>query len=252
MEIQNKELKKKLKSVQSFLKREIELDKFLIAKNRNSSEFSKEIINNYRQNSKQLINSYIENFLWSDIFSLTPQYVLENIISSESFFYEQINFDFIDWLGVIAWYNKAVDFLIEENISKLFRNYSKNLYSNINQVNNLNEKTLNLVVNKWYTLSIGKIFSIIQSIKEWKNTYWYTKTFSDFLERYFYIWDVLLSDEFYNLLDSLVKSELFWEKRHIWKITFEEVKYARTLLVWNLEDKNCIVYLLIKIWVIDF
>lgn len=251
LEKENEELKKKLTLAQNWIKRDIEWEKLLIAKERAVETWEKERLIHYKENARQIIVWSIKNFFWDLLFAQTPEYVLENIISAEVFFYNQRYLKFTDWLGVITWYNKAVDYLIEENITKLFRSYVRKNWPKTLKVNDLNEKTLYSVVDKGYTIWVWRLYSILKTIKESNDLYDYTKAFSDFLNEYEYIKDILLSDDFCFLMSELVKSELFWEKRHKWKITFKESKFARKILIWDLQDKKCIIYMLVEMWAIN-
>jgi len=113
------------------------------------------------------------------------------------------------------------------------------------------EKTLNQVVNSGYILWISKLFHILSLIKKGEILSDYSKSFSDFLEEYKYIKEVLLDENFYLLLEEIVLSEVLWSKRHIWTITYEETKRARTIFIWDLKDVNCVIYKLLKMWEID-
>lgn len=249
---QNEKLKKQLSLAKNWMKREVEWKKLSIAKERQEYNQEQEIRKYYKDNAKEITISSIKAFLWDLVFSQTSDYVLENIISSEVFFYNQRYFKFTDGLWVITGYHKAFDYLIEENITKLFRIYSKKNKQIELKKNDLNEKNLHLVINKWYTIWLWRLYSILTEIKEGKHLGEYLSSFNNFLNEYLYIKEVLLDKDFFYLLWDLVDSELFWEKRHKWQITFEETKYARTLLIWDLKDKNCIIYSLIKIWIVEF
>jgi hypothetical protein len=45
-----------------------------------------------------------------------------------------------------------------------------------------------------------------------------------------------------------MKTEVLWEKRHKWRITFVETREARKLLIGWLKEKNCILYKLMLLW----
>ena len=64
-------------------------------------------------------------------------------------------------------------------------------------------------------------------------------------------YEILLEENFYRLLKILIYSEVFWKKRHEWKITYEETKKTRTILIWDLKEQNCVIYKLIKMWQVD-
>ena len=70
----------------------------------------------------------------------------------------------------------------------------------------------------------------------------YTQCFKEYLTKYTYLQDILLHDDFLQVLNELVNSEILGKKRHVWKINFVETRKARELLIWDLENKNCLIY----------
>jgi Uri superfamily endonuclease len=66
------------------------------------------------------------------------------------------------------------------------------------------------------------------------------------LDKYTYLKDILLSDNFFKKLWFLVSSDILWTKRHRWKIDFVETRKAREIIIWNFKDKECLMYKLIE------
>jgi len=182
----------------------------------------------------------------------TPGSVVENIISAEILFYNLWKNKWIDWLWVITSYHKALDTLIEGLITKWFRKFAKKTWQTQLRQNDVLEKSLNSVVNKGYILSIWRLFHLLELIKTDDMMYDYWKCFKKYLEKYTYISDILLEDNFYDKFDKLVSSEILWKKRHVWKISFKEAKDARFLLIWDYKEKNSIIYKFIEIGKVDY
>jgi hypothetical protein len=158
----------------------------------------------------------------------------------------------IDGMIILLWYQKNFDFLIEENITKEFRKFAIKQGLNTLEEENPLEKSLFLVVEKWYSLSIGRLFWILKELKEKKYFSPYIFCFKKFLEKYSSLWEILQNKDFFQKLEILVKKEIFWEKRHKGKIELNDVVEARYILIGNLEEKDCIIYTLLAYQNINF
>lgn len=251
LEEENKELKKKLLIAQSWMEREVKTQINLISKEKISNLSSWNIEDFFHENVEEIITTWVHSFFWELMILNTPKVVLENIIWAEILFYNQRQNKFADWLWIISSYHKSIDYIIESTITKPFRKFAKKHEQTILRRNDPLEKTLNLVVNSWYILWVAKLFHALSLIKKWWNLWDFTKCFSDFLDSHLHIKDILLEENFYKLLKILVDSEVFWKKRHEWKITYEETKKTRTILIWDLKEQNCVIYKLIKMGQVD-
>jgi len=246
LEEENRELKKKLAFAQSWMEREVKSQLNLISKEKIINLSLWNIDWFFNENVEGIITNWVNDFFWELMILNTPKTVMENIIWAEILFYSQIQNKFTDWLWIISSYHKSIDYIIENTITKSFRKYAKKQKQTILRINDPLEKTLNLVVNSGYTLWVAKLFHALSLIKKWWQLADFTKCFSDFLDSHLYIKDILLEDNFYKLLKILVDSEVFWKKRHEWKINYEETKKTRFILIWDLKEQNCIIYKLIK------
>jgi hypothetical protein len=56
----------------------------------------------------------------------------------------------------------------------------------------------------------------------------------------------LLESDFFLQLEQLVNSEAVWEKRHHWSLNLQDTSKCRELCIWNLYEKNCLIYTLIN------
>lgn len=248
---ENKELKEKLKLVEGWLKREVEWEKKEIRKKKilnNSLETRK---NDFSNAIEETIINSLKIFLGANLYNSLPDYIIEKLISWELLYYNLHHQKWIGGIWVVVSYQKAIDFLVEENITKQYRRYVNKNWPKELKTDDFLENSLNLVVKKWYSLSIWRLFDLIDKIKNNKNLYEYSNTFKLFLEDYEYIREIILDDNFYNLLKEIINTWVLGEKRHKWTISFEETKLVRKILIWDLKDKNCILYMLIKIWEIE-
>ncbi|MDD2907975.1 MAG: hypothetical protein PHH98_05010 [Candidatus Gracilibacteria bacterium] len=251
LEEENKELKKKLLIAQSWMEREVKTQINLISKEKISNLSSGNIEDFFHENVEEIITTGVHNFFGELMILNTPKVVMENIIGAEILFYNQRQNKFADGLGIISSYHKSIDYIIESTITKPFRKYAKKHNQTILRRNDPLEKTLNLVVNSGYILGIAKLFHALSLIKKGENLSEFTKCFSEFLDNHLYIKDILLEDNFYKLLKILVDSEVFGKKRHEGKITYEETKKTRTILIGDLKEQDCVIYKLIKMGQVD-
>lgn len=205
-----------------------------------------------QENIEDIITSQISNFFWEFILMNTPVWVVDNIISWEINYYNLKQNPSFDWFSVISSYHKAIDVIIESVIIKWFRKFSKKQNQIILRKNDPLEKTLHMVVNKNYILSIGRLFHILLIIKNNESLYDYWKTFKNYLDKYTYLKDILLDDKFLKIFEEVVDSEIFWKKRHTWNISFVETRKARELLIWDFKNKDCLIYMLLKSQEVDY
>ena len=88
----------------------------------------------------------------------------------------------------------------------------------------------------------SRFFALLKNISEDKIKFPYSKAFIEFLEKYSYIKNILLDDEFLDLYGKIVNLEVFWAKRHIWKVSFDDIFLTRKYFFWDFVDKNCFFY----------
>lgn len=252
LEKENRILKKQLETAISWMRRNIkeqaervkkkELRKMTLA---TKSCF---IVENIEDN----ITKQIGDFFWDLMLLNIPTSAIENIISAEINYYNLRKTPSTDGMSVITSYHKCLDVLIESFITKWFRKYAKKHNQTTLKKNDPLEKFLHSVVNNWYSLSIWRLFHMVQIIKENQEINPYVECFSDFLDKYFYIKEALFDDDFFDIFEELVKSEIFWKKRHIWSIKFVETRTSRKLLIWEFEDENCLIYRFMKMQDVDY
>jgi hypothetical protein len=118
--------------------------------------------------------------------------------------------------------------------------------------NNILEKSLHSVVNKWYTLSIWRLYHVIEWIRSKEVSWRYTQLFFNYLEEYKYIENILLNGEVFQNFSELIESHVLWQKRHTGKIDFPQTRDVRKLLIWDFQYKNCLIYSLLEIGKSDF
>lgn len=243
---ENKILKRKVEIAQKWIQRIVKEETKKISK-RKINKMSSWVRESFmHENIEEIISNKINTFLWEFILLNTPASVIENIISAEINYYNFKKNPNFDWFSIISWYHKAIDIIIEAIITKWFRKFAKKQNQTILRQNDPLEKTLNSVVNKWFILSIWRLYHILNNIKTEEKLYDYGKTFEKYLDKYYYLKEILLDDNFLDIFKKLIVSEILWKKRHIWSINIEETAKARELLIWNFKNKESLIYILLK------
>ena len=240
LQLENNDLKRKLKIAQAWMEREVrvQVEKIWSAHNEQGG--------NHTVLSEEKIIETITDFIWEILMLNVPGDFLENIISAEILFHSlEANKNF-DGMGIITSYHKALDVLIESFITKGFRKYAHKQKQTQLRKNDVMEKTLNSVVNQGYILWVWRLYHILKMIRSWEVLEDYAQCFADYLQKYNYLWEMFLSDEFYWDFWKLINSEILGKKRHVWNINLEETARARKILIWNFENQNCIIYKLIE------
>ena len=249
---ENLDLQRKLYSAKIWMEKEVKSQVKKIAKSKVSNMTSRTKDVFFAENVEDIITKKVTTFFWEIMLLNTPTSVIENIISAEVWYFNLRENPSADWLGVITSYHKALDTLTEGFITKWFRKFAKKHGQTQLRQNDVLEKALNSVVNQGYILSIWRLFHLLKLIKEEDKLYDYWKCFKEYLEKYTYISDILYKDEFYENFHSLVSSEILGKKRHIWRISFVEARTARTLLIWDFNDEDSLIYRFIEIGKVDY
>lgn len=249
---ENLDLKRKLSIAKLWMEREVRSQVKKIAKWKVSNMTSKTKDVFFSNNVEEIITKKVSDYFGEIMLLNTPASVIENIISAEVAYFNLRENPWADWLWVITSYHKSMDTLIETLITKWFRKYAQKKKQTQLRQNDVLEKALNSVVNKWYILSVWRLYHLVHLIETDDIMYDYWKCFKEYLEKYTFISDILFKEEFLINFQKLVDSEILWKKRHVWKISFEETTKARELLIWNFTNKNSLIYGLIEIWKVDY
>lgn len=199
-----------------------------------------------QENQEQIITQRIQNFFWDILLLNAPSNTLEYLVHSEINFFNFQKNPTIDWFTVISSYHKIMDAFIEHFITNDFRKYCTKKGINILRVNDPLEKAMHFVVTKKYILSLWRLYWLLKSIKNDEKLFMYSEAFASYLYKHTELKDVLLSEAFLRLFKELINSEVFWAKRHAWKINLEETKRTRDVMVWEFSKKESILYILLE------
>lgn len=243
---ENETLKRKLQVAQAWMEREVKNQVAKIAR-RKVWKFTSDMKHKFfHENVEEIISTKISEYFWEIMLLNVPSGVIENIISAEVSYFNLRENPQADGFWVISSYHKSLDALIENYITKWFRKFAHKQNQTILRKNDILEKSLNSVVNKWYILSVWRLYHLLKLIKEEQVLYDYGQCFYDYLKKYNYLWDMLLSDDFFQIFTKLVESEILGKKRHVGKISFLETRDARKLLIWDFSDFKSLIYKLLE------
>lgn len=248
----NKNLEFKLNIAKLWMIREIKESVKKISKNK-ISKMTASIKDDFAfDNLEEIVTEKIREYFGDYILMNIWSNITESIISAELAYYNLKQNPNYDGFWVVSSYHKWLDSIIEQFIVKWYRKFAKKSEQIHLRKNDPLEKALHSVVNKWYILSVWRLYHLLTSIKKDKKLYDYGSNFKLYLDKYIYLKDVLLSDDFINLYLKLIDTEILWKKRHSWQINFVETRDARKLLIWWLKDKNSLIYLLLSTQDMDY
>lgn len=243
---ENEELKRKLKICTLWMKLEVESQVHNIAR-RKVSKLTEDTREKFlEENQEKIISQSIQSFFWDILLLNAPNNTIEHLVNSEINYYSIQKNPSIDWFAVVSNYHKILDAFIEHFITNNYRKFAIKKNCTILRNNDPLEKALHLVVNKKYILSVGRLFWLLRAIKNDEKLYIYWETFAQYLDKYQELKDVLLSNEFMKLFQEIVGSDVFWAKRHSWKINLDDTQRARQLMTWWFCDRNSILYILLE------
>lgn len=250
---ENEELKalieryeRKIAIVKTWMEKEVRTQAHKIAKQKTKNMTSSLKESFLKENIEEVISNRIYSYFWELLLLNAPKWTIESITTAEINFYNMQQNPTIDGFWVISWYHKVLDLFIESFITNNFRKFAKKKGCTILRVNDPLEKSLNLVVNKKYILSVWRLYWLLKMIKEDASLDDYGECFRDYLDKYSDLKEVLLSDLFFNKFTNINKSWILWSKRHSWQISFEETKKARRVLIWEFRDETSMIYKLLE------
>lgn len=245
-------LKSRLERVQIWMEREIKEQTHKIAKSK-TTKFTSDIKKDFlEENFEELIAKRINSYFWDLLLLNAPKWTIENITTWEINFFNMTRNPNIDWFSVISSYHKVLDLFIESFITNNFRKFAVKRNCTILRVNDPLEKSLHLIINKKYIMSTWRLYGLLKMIKNWDKLYDFSQCFSDYLDKYTDLKNVLLNDDFFQKFTKLNKSEILWAKRHSGSISKDETIEARKILIWDFQDKTGIIYKLLESQSVNF
>lgn len=240
LEEENKKLKRELQAAKSWMSREVwESQKEVTLQ---KSQTQKNTL--YHENLEEIIGERIYSFFPPEVLTKFPSDAVENILSSELIYYHIVQGWHVDGTWVMIGYQKVLDSMVELYITKGFRKYILKHKLSHSPKNDIIDKAFHSVIEKKHTLSLGRFYGVLKEIKKWRALSGYQKYFETYLKSRTFLQKALLETNFLLQLEVLTRLHVLWEKRHSGSLSRKDTQTARCALIWNFEDKNCLLYIL--------
>lgn len=239
-------LESKLKIVKIWMEKEVKTQTHKIAKSKTSkliTNIKEEFLN---ENFDVVIANRINDYFGDLLLLNAPKWTIEGITSAEINYFNMMKNPLIDGFAVISAYHKVLDLFIESFITNNFRKFAKKKGCTILRVNDHLEKSLNLIVNSKYIMSVWRLYWLLKIIKENEKLYDYWKCFKEYLDKYIELKNILLDDLFFEKFTILNKSEVLSSKRHSWTISKKDTIETRKILIWDFKDKSSLIYKILE------
>lgn len=243
---ENQRMKRKLEFVQVWMEKEVRAQALKIAKNK-TSKFTTSVKEDFlSENFEEVIATRISDFFGDLLLLNAPKGTIEGITSAEINYFNMMKNPTIDGFAVISAYHKVLDLFIESFITNNFRKYAKKKGQTILRVNDPLEKSLNLIVNSKYIMSVGRLYGLLKMIREDQKLFDYGQCFKEYLDKYTELRAILLDDVFFEKFTRLNKSEVLSSKRHSGSISKKDTMDARKVLIGDFRDKTSIIYKILE------
>jgi hypothetical protein len=177
------------------------------------------------------IQSRIATYFAESI-AYAPAHTIERLIDSEIYWYTLQKHPTIDALPVVLSYQKILDSYIEDHIISGFRTYSTQYIYTLPVPTSGIERDIEKILTKNYTLSLGRMYQILQHIRTSDTQSQYIQIFHTYIHDTLpSMYSLLVSDDFFVRMQALVEMDIWGEKRHKGKVSYIDAKRARTILV---------------------
>lgn len=226
---ENRELREKLAIAEQWIGRELSEIRF-----RKMKEEAKKQTKYGLMESEEDIEQRCMKYFW-------PHYTLMSTENRELLLESEINFSHlirqkdIDGLIVTNAYQKILENLFEEHITKKFRETHKKTRLHP-QKNDLLEKTIYKVIKNDFHLSLWKIYLILERGLQ-EDTGDLIALFRQSAEQQ-PLYNALSHGEFWEYFTDIIETGAFGEKRHAGKITLKDVRLLREKITGNFEKEG--------------
>lgn len=242
LEQENTLLKRQLETCIRFMRREVEESIHKISKRKVTRMTTTGRDDFLRENQEAIIGKRIADYFGDLLLLNAPKETIEYLVSSEITFYNLSKNPSLDGLSVISSYHKILDVWVEQMIVNQFRKFAQKKGATILRVNDPIEKALHSVITKKYILSLGRLFGLLRMIRNGEKLHDFGQTFSQYLDKYRELRDMLLSDRFFLLFEKIIESDVFGGKRHQGSISLADTKNTRKWITGDFSDKDGLLY----------
>lgn len=228
---ENEELKARLKNCQAWMLRQVAEARLQIERAKVSVSGRHYFVSNFESNVLENIDSIILTYFWDELKN-APKFTLERLHDAEIYWNTLQKFPHIDGLSVVLSYQKILDAYFEK-ITHIFHGMKSTEFHTYET--SWIEHDISQVIHKWYTLSIGRWYSILEMIQEHQNLSPWVRFFIEHIESHFpHLIERLTSESVMVPLRELVQGEYFSHKRHASKVSFVDTKTVREICVGGL------------------
>lgn len=231
LEEENKILREKLLHAQEWIQHEVEKQKDDIA---HIDHFLGENISFDEAQAREKIQFYFP----VEVFLHLSDEELACLISSEMTYTNILEGEKIDGMNVILGYHKVLDSFVERYITAGFRKYVG--HKNPPDSHDPLEAFFEQVHEKDYSLSLGRLYQMIEKILAKRELSGYQKLFYEYIYQNNSLKKALLESDFFIQCKQLVDGEYIGEKRHSGFLKPAETKFARNLYIGKLLEKNAL------------
>lgn len=195
-----------------------------------------------RENQEAIMLKRIQDYFGDLLLLNAPKETIEYLVSSEISFYNLSKNPSLDGFSVIGSYHKILDVWVEQMIVNQFRKFAQKKGATVLRVNDPLEKALHSVVTKRFILSLGRLYGLLRMIRNKEHLYDFGQAFSQYLDKYPELRDILLSDRFFLLFEKVIESDVFGGKRHQGSISLSDTKNTRKWITGDFVDKDALLY----------
>lgn len=239
---ENEKLKHHLEIATRWMRRQVEESVHKISKRKVTSMTETGRDEFLRENQEAIISKRIQDYFGDLLLLNAPKETIEYLVSSEISFYNLGKNPSLDGLSVISSYHKILDIWVEQMIVNQFRKYAQKKGATVLRVNDPMEKSLHSVVTKKFILSLGRLYGLLQMIRNGEKLYDFGQVFSQYLDKYPDLRNMLLSDDFFLLFGKVIESDVFGGKRHQGSISLGDTKNTRKWITGDFTDKSGLLY----------
>lgn len=227
---ENEELKARLKNCQNWMMRQVAESRLQIEKAKAKISGRHYFVSSFETEVVENIDEMIRTYFGEDLKN-APKFTLERLHDAEIYWNTLQKFSHIDALSIVLSYQKILDAYFEK-FTDIFHS-KKSMINHTHEYSQIEHDILQ-VIEKQYTLSLGRWYQLIQSVRQWEDQSPIMRSFIGTIEWQFpHIFRHLTSDEVFLALSELIEGEYFSHKRHTSKVSYIDAKTIREVCVWS-------------------
>lgn len=229
LERENQKLREKLTIAEQWIGRQLSETRFRKMKSEAAKNTRIELAETDEERDERF-----QKYFWEFYTSLEHEN-RELLRESETNFSYLVRQKELDGFMIANAYQKILENLFEEHITKYFREENKKWRIQMTK-NDILEKTLYKVLKSDFHLSLGKIYLILKRCLE-ENPGWLVEAFRASAEKQ-PLYSAMSNGDFWEYFTDIMETHAFGEKRHAGKITLKEARLLREKITGNFEKSG--------------